>query len=234
MGERYLIIIPPKIIPIRIAREPDFNIDARLAEPSARTGSAVMPPDPDTIVREMSYEGPNGAQIAEQIYKEQDGVQVPSQALPEEDATQQRMDEQPNQQASQQINQQFNEAGGVQDQLPDSASQFIQSQIQQSQARSQMSEDIQENNDEIIKGLKYVVGATGWGKQPFNAYFNQQHFPDRKYQWYTNEGQTVLRQAQRMQLPSKSRDSFTYVGIYLLLNALCLELLYLSAAYYST
>ncbi|KAA6360727.1 MAG: hypothetical protein EZS28_043746, partial [Streblomastix strix] len=42
----------------------------------------------------------------------------------------------------------------------------------------------------------------------------------RKYQWYTNEGQTVLRQAQLIQLPSRSLDPFTYVGVYLLLKAL--------------
>ncbi|KAA6378710.1 MAG: hypothetical protein EZS28_025763 [Streblomastix strix] len=45
--------LPPKIIPNRIARESDFNIDARLAEPSARTGSAAMPPDPDTLLKEL-------------------------------------------------------------------------------------------------------------------------------------------------------------------------------------
>ncbi|KAA6393384.1 MAG: hypothetical protein EZS28_011091 [Streblomastix strix] len=192
--------LPPKIIPNRIARESDFNIDARLAEPSARTGSAALPPDLDIIVREMSHEGPNGAQVAEQIYKEQDGEQVSTQSLPEEDAIYKRLDEsqnqQPNQQAIQQITNQFNEVGGVKDQPPDSASQFIQGQMQQGQTRSQMSEDIQELNDEIIKGLKYVVGAT-----------------DRKYQWYTNEGQTVLRQAKRILLPSRSRDSLTYVGL---------------------
>ncbi|KAA6372764.1 MAG: hypothetical protein EZS28_031709 [Streblomastix strix] len=192
--------LPPKIIPNRIARESDFNIGARLGEPSARTGDAAMPPDPDIIVREMSHEGSNGAQVAEQIYKELDGEQVPTQALAEEDAIQQRLDEQSNQQtnqqAIQQITNQFNEVGGVKDQPPDSASQFIQGQMQQGQTRSQMSEEVQELNDEIIKGLKYVVGATGWGKQPINQFFNQQHFPDRKYQWYTNEGQTVLRQAQ--------------------------------------
>ncbi|KAA6353368.1 MAG: hypothetical protein EZS28_051105, partial [Streblomastix strix] len=41
---------------LEIARESDFNIDARLAEPSARTGDAAIPPDPDIIVREMSHE----------------------------------------------------------------------------------------------------------------------------------------------------------------------------------
>ncbi|KAA6372567.1 MAG: hypothetical protein EZS28_031905 [Streblomastix strix] len=192
--------LPPKIIPNRIARESDFNIDDRLAQPSARTGNAAMPPDPDIIVREMSHEGHQGAQVAEQIYKQQDGEQVPTQALPEEDAIQQRLDEQdnqqPNQQAIQQITNQFNEVGGVKDQPPESASQFMRSKMQQGQAKDQMSEEVQELNDEIIQGLKYVVGATGWGKEPINQFYNQQHFPDRKYQWYTNEGQTVLRQAQ--------------------------------------
>ncbi|KAA6383841.1 MAG: hypothetical protein EZS28_020632 [Streblomastix strix] len=187
--------LPPKIIPNRIARESDFNINSRLDQPSARTGDAAIPPDRDTIVREISHDGPQGAQIAEQIYKEQDGEQVPTQALPEEDAIQQRLDEQPNQQVSQQINQQFNEVGGVKDEPPESASQFMRSKMQQGQARSQMGEEAQEANDEIIKGLKYVVGSTGWGKEPINQFFNQQHFPERKYQWYTNEGQTVLRQA---------------------------------------
>ncbi|KAA6379275.1 MAG: hypothetical protein EZS28_025198, partial [Streblomastix strix] len=58
-----------------------------------------------------------------------------------------------------------------------------------------MGQEVQAANDEIIQGLKYVVGAT-----------------DRKYQWYTNEGQTVLRQAQRIQLPSRSLNLLTYVG----------------------
>ncbi|KAA6359188.1 MAG: hypothetical protein EZS28_045285, partial [Streblomastix strix] len=129
--------LPPKIIPNRIAREPDFNIDARLDEPGSRTGSAAMPPDPDIRVREMSHEGHQGAEIAEQIYKEQDGEQVPTQVLPEEDAIQQRLDEQDNQQAIQQITNQFNEVGGVKDQPPDSASQFIQGQMQEGQAKDQ-------------------------------------------------------------------------------------------------
>ncbi|KAA6320121.1 MAG: hypothetical protein EZS28_054729, partial [Streblomastix strix] len=127
--------LPPKIIPNRIAREQEFNIDDRLAQPSARTGSAAMPPDPDIKVRQMSREGHQGAQVVEQIYKEQDGEQVQTQALPEEDAIQQRLDEQPNQQpnqqAIQQITNQFNEVGGVKDQPPDSASQFIQGQMQE-------------------------------------------------------------------------------------------------------
>ncbi|KAA6372039.1 MAG: hypothetical protein EZS28_032434 [Streblomastix strix] len=193
--------LPPKIIPNRIAREQDFIINDRLADPSTHVGSAVLPPDPDTIVREISHEGSNGAQVAEQIYKEQDGEQIPIQAIPIEDATQERIDEQPNQQ---QPNKQFNEivndmANTTVDtslQKQYEASQFMKSQMQQGQSRSQMGEKAQEANDEIIKGLKYVVGATGWGKQPINQFFNQQHFPDRKYQWYTNEGQTVLRQAQ--------------------------------------
>ncbi|KAA6395299.1 MAG: hypothetical protein EZS28_009174 [Streblomastix strix] len=72
--------LPPKIIPSRIAREQDFNINSLLDQPSTRTGSAAIPPNPDTIVREISHEGANGAQVAEQIYKEQDGEQVPTQA----------------------------------------------------------------------------------------------------------------------------------------------------------
>ncbi|KAA6365628.1 MAG: hypothetical protein EZS28_038845 [Streblomastix strix] len=190
--------LPPKIIPSRIARESEFNINDRLAEPSARTGDAAMPPDPDIIVREMSHEGVNGAQVAEQIYKEQDGEQVPTQALPQEDAIQQRLDEtnqQPNQQFSEIVNDMANTAVDTSLQNSYQASQFIRGQMQQSQARSQLGEEAQEANDEIIKGLKYVVGSTGWGKQPINQFFNQQHFPERKYQWYTNEGQTVLRQA---------------------------------------
>ncbi|KAA6379065.1 MAG: hypothetical protein EZS28_025408, partial [Streblomastix strix] len=170
----------PKIIPNRIARESDFNIDDRLAQPSARTGSAAMPTDPDTLLKEVGEDAPKEYV---NILQQQDGEQVPTQALPQEDAIQQRMDEppnqQPNQQVSQQINQQFKEVGGVKDQLPVSASQFVRSKMQQGQARSQMSEEAQEANDEIIKGLKYIVGST-----------------DRKYQWFTNEGQTVLRQAQ--------------------------------------
>ncbi|KAA6359892.1 MAG: hypothetical protein EZS28_044581 [Streblomastix strix] len=137
--------LPPKIIPNRIVREPDFNIDDRLSQPSARTGSAAMPPDPDIRVRQMSHEGHQGAQIVEQIYKEQDGEQVPTQVLPEEDAIQQRLDEQPNQQpnqqAIQQITNQFNEAGGVKYEPPESASQFIRGQMQQDQAKSQLGQE---------------------------------------------------------------------------------------------
>ncbi|KAA6372403.1 MAG: hypothetical protein EZS28_032070 [Streblomastix strix] len=101
-----------------IARESDFNIDARLAEPSARTGSAAMPTDPDTLLKEVGEEEPKEYV---NILQQQDGEQVPTQALPEEDAIQQR---------------------GVKDQLPDSASQFIRGQMQQGQTRSQMSEEI--------------------------------------------------------------------------------------------
>ncbi|KAA6330112.1 MAG: hypothetical protein EZS28_053535 [Streblomastix strix] len=76
-----------------------------------------------------------------------------------------------------------------------------------------MGENLQEANDEVINGLKYLVGSTGWGKQPINAYFNKQHFPDRTFQWYTNEGQTVLRQAkvklskqQLLNIPAKRKN----------------------------
>ncbi|KAA6360579.1 MAG: hypothetical protein EZS28_043894, partial [Streblomastix strix] len=128
--------LPPKIIPNRIAREQEFNIDDRLAQPSARTGNAAMPTNPDTLLKEVGEEAPK--QYVN-ILQQQDGEQVPSQALPQEDATQQR---------------------GVKDQPLDSASQFIQGQMQQGQSKDQMSEEVQELNDEIIKGLKYVVGAT--------------------------------------------------------------------------
>ncbi|KAA6395776.1 MAG: hypothetical protein EZS28_008696 [Streblomastix strix] len=171
------------------------NINDRLNLPSARKGSAAMPPDPDIQLMQLGEEVPKEYV---NILQQQDGEQVPTQALPEEDAIQQRLDEspnqQPNQQAIQQVTNQFNEVGGVKDQLPDSASQFIRGQMQQGQTRSQISEEAQEANDEILKGLKYIVGST-----------------DRKYQWYTNEGQTVLRQAQRIQLLSRSLDPLTYV-----------------------
>ncbi|KAA6363928.1 MAG: hypothetical protein EZS28_040545, partial [Streblomastix strix] len=190
---------PPKIIPNRIAREPDFNIDDRLSQPSARTGSAAMPPDPDIRVREMSHEGHQGAQIVEQIYREQDGEQNPVTISPEEDALQIRGDEQDNQQQPPQminnINDMANAAVDTSLQKQYQASQFMKGQMQEGQAKSQLGQEIQEQNEEIIKGLKYVVGSTGWGKEPINQFYNQQHFPDRKYQWYTNEGQTVLRQA---------------------------------------
>ncbi|KAA6369913.1 MAG: hypothetical protein EZS28_034560 [Streblomastix strix] len=131
--------LPSKVIPNRIAREQEFNIDDRLAQPSARTGSAAMPTNPYTLLKEVGEEEPKEYV---NILQQQDGEQVPTQALTEEDAIQQRLDEQPNQQVSQQINQQFNEVGGVQDKPPDSASQFVRSQMQQGQTRSQMSEDI--------------------------------------------------------------------------------------------
>ncbi|KAA6391791.1 MAG: hypothetical protein EZS28_012680 [Streblomastix strix] len=153
--------LPPKIIPDRMAKEQEFNIGALLAEPSSRTGNAAMPTNPDTLLKEVGEEAPKEYI---NILLQQDGEQVPTQALPQEDAIQQRLDEssnqQTNQQAIQQITNQFNEVGGVQDKPPDSASQFVRSQMQQGQARN------------------------------------------RKQQWYTNEGQTVLRQAQRIQLPS--------------------------------
>ncbi|KAA6398977.1 MAG: hypothetical protein EZS28_005500 [Streblomastix strix] len=50
--------LPPKIIQNRIAREPDFNIDARLAEPSAHVGNAAIPKDPDTLLKEVGEEAP--------------------------------------------------------------------------------------------------------------------------------------------------------------------------------
>ncbi|KAA6389474.1 MAG: hypothetical protein EZS28_015002 [Streblomastix strix] len=104
--------LPPKIIPNRIARESDFNINTQLAEPCARTGSAAMPPVPDTVLKEVDEEAPK--QYVN-ILQQEDGEQQPAQAIPIEDATQQRMDEYSNQQDSQQISQQFDEAGGVQD-----------------------------------------------------------------------------------------------------------------------
>ncbi|KAA6387165.1 MAG: hypothetical protein EZS28_017307 [Streblomastix strix] len=50
--------LPPKIIPNRIAREPDFNINTRFAEPSAGIDSAAVPPDPETALKEVRKEAP--------------------------------------------------------------------------------------------------------------------------------------------------------------------------------
>ncbi|KAA6374966.1 MAG: hypothetical protein EZS28_029507, partial [Streblomastix strix] len=70
----------------QIARESDFNIDAGLSEPSNRTGSVAMLPNPDTLLKEVGEEAPKEYVS---ILQQKDGEQNPSQAIPIEDATQQ-------------------------------------------------------------------------------------------------------------------------------------------------
>ncbi|KAA6398147.1 MAG: hypothetical protein EZS28_006327 [Streblomastix strix] len=70
----------------QIAREPDFNIDARLAELRARTGNAALPPDPNTLLKEVSEEVPKEYVS---ILQQEDGEQQLAQAIPKKDAIQQ-------------------------------------------------------------------------------------------------------------------------------------------------
>ncbi|KAA6382875.1 MAG: hypothetical protein EZS28_021598 [Streblomastix strix] len=218
--------IPVPINPKRIVYvDQDFNINARLDQPSNQMGSMAQPPNPDIQLMQLGQVAPKEYV---NILQQQDGEQTLTTTLPEEDALQQRLDEQPNQQPNQQFN---NPSSGVLRQLrqvqltamnvgdelsQQQASQFIRDQMQQGQAKDQMGQEVQATYDEIIQGLKYVVGATGWGKQPINQFINQQHFPDRKQQRYTNEGQTVLRQAQvkldKQSLLNMSRKKKNYIS----------------------
>ncbi|KAA6387330.1 MAG: hypothetical protein EZS28_017140, partial [Streblomastix strix] len=162
--------LPPPIDPQRIQRMQDHNVNARLNEAGSQMGSMAPPPDPDTQFKQLGEEAPKEY---EQILKQTDVEQQPFTYPAEEDALQQQI-----------FDNDYDQNRPAQ--YPQSAP---------ARAEDQMSENLQAANDEVINGLKYLVGSTGWGKQPINAYFNRQHFPDRTFQWYTNEGQTVLRQA---------------------------------------
>ncbi|KAA6362459.1 MAG: hypothetical protein EZS28_042014, partial [Streblomastix strix] len=193
----------------------DRNINARLNEPSNSMGSMAQPPNPDTQFKELGEVYPK--QYVE-ILKETDEEQ-PFQYPAEEDTLQQQIyDTQIQPQSEPQRYSTIPNQMGVSDiqsisNFRNRDSQFQQEQMQQARAEDQMSENLQAANDEVINGLKYLVGSTGWGKQPINAYFNKQHFPDRTFQWYTNEGQTVLRQAkvklskqQLLNIPAKKKN----------------------------
>ncbi|KAA6376975.1 MAG: hypothetical protein EZS28_027497 [Streblomastix strix] len=181
-------------------------------------GSMASPPNPDSQFKQLGEVAPK--QYVE-ILKETDEEQ-PFQYPAEEDALQQQIYDTHIQSQSEPIRYStIPHQLGVSDQQSisnfhnrgDQISQFQQDQMQQVRAEDQMSENLQAANDEVINGLKYLVGSTGWGKQPINAYFNRQHFPDRTFQWYTNEGQTVLRQAkvklskqQLLNIPAKKKN----------------------------
>ncbi|KAA6376814.1 MAG: hypothetical protein EZS28_027659 [Streblomastix strix] len=207
---RYSEIQTSQPIPI------DRNINARLAGPQNQMGSMAQPPNPDTQFKELGEVAPK--EYVETL-KETDEEQ-PFQYSAEEDALQQQIyDTQITQSEPQRYTTIPNQMG-VNDiqsisnfRNRNQMSQFQQEQMQQARAEDQMSENLQAANDKVINGLKYLVGSTGWGKQPINAYFNKQHFPDRTFQWYTNEGQTVLRQAkvklskqQLLNIPAKKKN----------------------------
>ncbi|KAA6362604.1 MAG: hypothetical protein EZS28_041870 [Streblomastix strix] len=213
---RYSEIQKSQPIPI------DRNINARLAGPQNSMGSMAQPPNPDTQFKELGEVAPK--QYVE-ILKETDEEQ-PFQYPAEEDALQQQIYDTPITQSEpihystdpRQLNvSDWQSVSSFRNRSQQSEStqmsQFQQDQMQQARAEDQMSENLQAANDEVINGLKYLVGSTGWGKQPINAYFNKQHFPDRTFQWYTNEGQTVLRQAkvklskqQLLNIPAKKKN----------------------------
>ncbi|KAA6383708.1 MAG: hypothetical protein EZS28_020766 [Streblomastix strix] len=211
--------LPPPIDPQSIKTIQDHNVNDRLNEPSNQMGIMAQPPNPDTQIKQLGEVAPK--QYVE-ILKETDEEQ-PFQYPVEEDALQQQIfDNDYDQNKPPQYPQSAPTQQKYVDNFSDIASireeereivnqnryknkygqqpfyplrQFQKNQMQQVRAESQMGEQLQEANDEVINALKYLVGSTGWGKQPINAYFNRQHFPDRTLQWYTNEGQTVLRQA---------------------------------------
>ncbi|KAA6366426.1 MAG: hypothetical protein EZS28_038047 [Streblomastix strix] len=193
----------------------DRNINARLNEAGNSMGSMAQPPNPDTQFKQLGEVAPK--QYVE-ILKQTDEEQ-PFQYPAEEDALQQQIyDTQFQSQSEPQRYTNVPHQMGVSDiqsisNFRNRDSQFQREQMQQARAKNQMGEQLQEANDEVINGLKYLVGSTGWGKQPINAYFNKQHFPDRTFQWYTNEGQTVLRQAkvklskqQLLNIPAKKKN----------------------------
>ncbi|KAA6383871.1 MAG: hypothetical protein EZS28_020601 [Streblomastix strix] len=207
---------PVPIDPQKIIRIQEHHINDRLAGPQNQMNSMAPPPNPDSQFKQLGEVAPK--QYVE-ILKETDEEQ-PFQYPAEEDALQQQIYDTQIQPQSEPIRYStIPHQLGVSDQQSisnfrnrDQISQFQQDQMQQVRAEDQMSENLQAANDEVINGLKYLVGSTGWGKQPINAYFNRQHFPDRTFQWYTNEGQTVLRQAkvklskqQLLNIPAKRK-----------------------------
>ncbi|KAA6355129.1 MAG: hypothetical protein EZS28_049344 [Streblomastix strix] len=215
--------LPPPIDPQRIQRIQDHNVNARLNEAGSQMGSMAPPPNPDTQFKQLGEVAPK--EYVE-ILKEQDEEQ-PFQYPVEEDTLQQQIYDNQLQTQSDPIHyttdpRQLNlsdwqSVSSFRNRSQQSEStqicQFQKNQMQQVGAEDQMSENLQAANDEVINGLKYLVGSTGWGKQPINAYFNRQHFPDRTFQWYTNEGQTVLRQAkvklskqQLLNIPAKKKN----------------------------
>ncbi|KAA6362049.1 MAG: hypothetical protein EZS28_042424 [Streblomastix strix] len=194
----------------------EHRVCDRLAGPQNQMNSMAPPPDPDTQFKGLGEVAPKEY---EQILKETDVEQQPFQYPAEEDALQQQIyDTQIQSQSEPQRYTNIPHQMGVSDiqsisNFRNRDSQFQQEQMQQARAENQMGEQLQEANDEVINGLKYLVGSTGWGKQPINAYFNRQHFPDRTFQWYTNEGQTVQRQAkvklskqQLLNIPAKRKN----------------------------
>ncbi|KAA6365629.1 MAG: hypothetical protein EZS28_038844 [Streblomastix strix] len=197
----------------------DRNINARLAGPQNQMNSMAQPPNPDTQIKQLGEEAPKEYG---KIMKETDVEQQPFQYPAEEDALQQQIYDNDNiygQSLSAPVRQNIRtseintQPQQQQSQGSSRISQFQQDQMQQARVENQIGEQLQEANDEVINGLKYLVGSTGWGKQPINAYFNKQHFPDRTFQWYTNEGQTVLRQAkvklskqQLLNIPAKKKN----------------------------
>ncbi|KAA6378624.1 MAG: hypothetical protein EZS28_025849 [Streblomastix strix] len=216
----------------------EHRVCDRLAGSQNQMGSMAPPSDPDTQIKELGEEAPKQY---EKILKETDVEQQPFIYPVEEDALQQQIFEndydqnRPAQYTQSAPTQQkyidnFSEIASLREEEREIVnqnryknkygqqpfyplSQFQKNQMQQVRAEDQMSENLQAANDEVINGLKYLVGSTGWGKQPINAYFNRQHFPDRTFQWYTNEGQTVLRQVkvklsqqQLLNIPAKKKN----------------------------
>ncbi|KAA6372256.1 MAG: hypothetical protein EZS28_032217, partial [Streblomastix strix] len=173
--------------------------------------------------------------------KEADGEQQPATSLPEEDALQQRIfnyeydydnnrppQYQQSAPAQQRYVDDFSDIASLKEEEREIVNQnryinkygaipqlieYQKQQMEQYKLNYQMGEQLQAANDEVINGLKYLVGSTGWGKQPMNAYFNRQNHPNRIFQWYTNEGQTILRQAkvklskqQLLNMPAKRKN----------------------------
>ncbi|KAA6395453.1 MAG: hypothetical protein EZS28_009024 [Streblomastix strix] len=210
----------------------EHRVCDRLAGPQNQMGSMAPPPEPDTQIKQLGEVAPKQY---EKLLNETDVEQQPSTALQEKDALQQSIFEYnydsnrpPQYQQSAPFQQKYaNDFSDIQSlrdeelgivkqnrsgQLPQ-LTEYQRQQMQQYKQNYQMGENLQEANDEVINGLKYLVGSTGWGKQPINAYFNKQHFPDRTFQQYTNEGQTVLRQAkvklskqQLLNIPAKRKN----------------------------
>ncbi|KAA6395497.1 MAG: hypothetical protein EZS28_008971 [Streblomastix strix] len=229
--------LPPPIDPQRIQRLQEHNVNGRSNEPSNQMGSMAPPPNLDTQFKQLDEVAPKEY---EQILKDLDGEEQPFKTSPEEDALQQQifdynydtnMPRQYQQSAPtyQRYVDDFSDIASIREEERGIVnqnrynkfyqkpfypiSQFQKDQMQQINAEYQVGEQLQENNDEVINGLKYLVGSTGWGKQPINAYFNKQHYPDRTFQWYTNEGQTVLRQVkvklnkqQLLNMPAKKKN----------------------------
>ncbi|KAA6374615.1 MAG: hypothetical protein EZS28_029856, partial [Streblomastix strix] len=189
---------PVPIDPQRIIRIQDHNVNARLNEAGSQMGSMAPPPNPDTQIKQLGYTSPKEYVRDLKETDEQQPFQYPA----EEDALQQQIfdndydqNRPPQYTQSAPTQQKYVDNFSDIDSIREEERGIVNQNRYKNKAEDQMSENLQAANDEIINGPKYLVGSTGWGKQPINAYFNTQHFPDRTFQWYTNEGQTVLRQA---------------------------------------